>query len=114
MAEFITDESVVAPVKNPLDITTMYNRSVVFEFNGGIAPIACDLEYLYTDNETHIQNALIHNYDMENGGPLSSFGDTNGLNTVILKKKYRFLEVIKYLEFKYGIKHHIYSYSIRV
>ena len=109
MAEFITNESVVTPVKNPLDITTMYNRSVVFEFNGGIAPIACDLEFLYADDETQTQIALIHNYDMENGGPLTSFGDTNGLNTVIFKKKYRFLEVIKYLEFKYGIKHEYYK-----
>ena len=50
MADFITDESVVTPVKSPLDIKTFYNQSVIFEFNGGINPIACDIEYLYAEN----------------------------------------------------------------
>lgn len=107
MSEFIQYESVVTPVKNPLDIKTMYNRSVVFEFYGGIAPIACDLAYLYADDETHVNLAEVLNLDKE--GPLSGFGNNNGLNTVILQKKYRFLDVIRFLIFKYGLKHEYYK-----
>ena len=107
MAESIQYESVVTPVKNPLDIKTMYNRSVVFEFYGGIAPIACDLAFLYADDETQINLAEVFNLDKD--GPLGGFGDNNGLNTVILKKKYRFYDIIKYLIFKYGLKHEYYK-----
>ena len=108
MADFITDESVVTPVKSPLDIKTMYNRSVVFEFNGGIAPIACDLEYLYAENiksMTHIVEVL--NLDKE--GSLNLFGENNGLNSAIIRKRYRFINVIRYLIFKYGLKHEYYK-----
>lgn len=107
MSEFIQNESVVTPVKHPLDIKTMYNRSVVFEFYGDIDPIACDLEFLYADDETQINVAEIINPNKL--GPLSGFGETNNLDTVILRKKYRFLDIIRYLSFKYGIKHEYYK-----
>ena len=109
MADFITEESVVTPVKSPLDIKTMYNQSVVFEFNGGIDPIACDLKYLYAENiNPMINDCKVLNLDKE--GSLDLFGySNNGLNTVFASKRYRFINVIRYLAFKYGLKHEYYK-----
>ena len=108
MADFISNESVVAPVKSPLDIKTIYNKSVLFEFNGGIAPIACDIEYLYAENMNPMIND-IEVLNLDKPGSLDLFGENNGLNTVTIRKKYRFINVIRYLIFKYGLKHEYYK-----
>ena len=109
MADFITDESVVTPVKSPLDIKTFYNQSVIFEFNGGIDPIACDIEYLYAENIEPMENYIKVLNSNINGLPLDIFGENNGIDTVTIRKRYKFIDIINYLIFKYGLKHEYYK-----
>ncbi len=110
MADFITNESVVTPVKSPLDIKTMYNQTVVVEFNGGIDPIACDINYLYAENINPMINIVnVLNLDKDKNLSLDIFGENNGLDSVTFRKRYRFINVIRYLIFKYGLKHEYYK-----
>ena len=47
----IAFESVVSTSKLPKRLKQFYNKTVVFEFYGGMDPIACDLDYLYSETK---------------------------------------------------------------
>lgn len=97
-------ESVVSTSKLPKRLKQFYNQTVVFEFYGGIEPIACDLDYLY--NET--KQSLLYTAKNLNKGAGEVFA-TDRLSTMKGEGKYRFLEVIKDLDIRYGIKHEYYK-----
>lgn len=100
----IVFESVVSTSKLPTRLKQFYNRTVVFEFYGGIDPIACDLDYLYSETK---QSLLYTAKNLDKGN--NEVFATDRLSTMRGEKKYRFLEVIKDLDLKYGIKHEYYK-----
>lgn len=114
MANEIKFESVFAGTQASKTLDQMHNGSVVFEFYNNVAPIACDLDYLYAQSD----QALV--YDVENAEagidrsyntPVvyvePNFDVVNHKNRAIVK--YCFLDVIKNLSFKYGLKHEYYK-----
>lgn len=100
----IVFESVVSTSKLPKRLKQFYKQTVVFEFYGGIEPIACDLDYLY--NETK-QSVLYSARNLDTGA--NEVFATDRLSSMKGEGTYRFLEVIKDLSMRYGLKHEYYK-----
>ena len=97
-------ESVVATTELNYELEEFYPQTVVFVFENGIKPIACTIDYLFanTNHTTHFQ---YHNIEKDINGDIA----TNGLDLGRVDKNYKFLDTIKYLQFKYGLKHEYYK-----
>lgn len=108
-----------APVKR---FDEMKNGSVVFVFGCDMRPIACDIDYLYAESEQNptyeVKNAdfgIIDNMPtvVPNGNYIIDFDDEqNTYFTEATNRKriyYKFLDVVKNLAFKYGLKKEYYK-----
>lgn len=113
--EELQNESLISTSQASKKVSQYYNRTVVFEFGCGVTPIAVTLDYLYAQTDHNI-TYYIENYEagVDRSGlqplyhVLPSYTDTaehkNKAN-----KKYRFIDVIRELIFKYGLQHEYYK-----
>lgn len=111
MASEIKFESIFAGTQASKQLEQMKNGSVVFEFYNGMAPIACDLDYLYA---TTSFNLLYRVKNLAAGRD-----DKTGIVSVDVEQPlaelarasadYRFIDVVRELAFKYGLKHEYYK-----
>lgn len=91
----------------PKVLNSFQNQSVVFMFNGGLAPVACTLPFLYASKTETIS------VPYENSG-LGSVGLENASYDTImvtLNKMYQFYRVVQSLKFEYGLAHEYYKNS---
>ena len=103
-ANSIENEFVVTTSLFPNKLDQFYNQTVVFEFYKEIGPIACDLDYLYTLTK---QKLLYGARNLDKGD--NEVFATDRLSTMKGEGMYRFIDVIRSLDLKYGIKHEYYK-----
>jgi hypothetical protein len=108
---FNSSETILKTVSPSKTLSQMKNGSVIFEFYNGMRPIACDLDFLYAETwqyPTYSVNNIEKGRDGSTIYVLPN-GDDPENPSNRSKIKYKFLDVIKDLSFRYGLKNEYYK-----
>jgi hypothetical protein len=108
---FNSSETILNTASPSKTLSQMKNGSVIFEFYNGMRPIACDLDFLYAETWQY-PSYSVHNLEKGRDGStiyVLPNGDDPDNPSNRSKIKYKFLDVIKDLSFKYGLKNEYYK-----
>lgn len=109
--------TIIETTPSSKNFTQMKNGSIVFVFGNNMKPIACDIDYLYAETTQYpiysveqaelgiLGNSVIPNYDSIIDPDTGKYIDPRNKSTI----KYKFLDVINALKFRYGLKKEFYK-----
>lgn len=106
MSDFVYKETIIKPVISEKDCFDP--QTVVFVFDKGISSIAMSLETLISKTK-HNRNVKIFNYEYSLDEAEKASEILLGSDTEVISSMETYLDMIKYLSFKYGLKHEYYK-----
>ena len=106
MADFVYNETIIN--RAPSEKTCFDPQTVVFVFDKGIAPIAMSLDTLLSRNKrTRTVDIFNFEYSLDPNEKESQI--LIGADKEVISSMETYLDMVKYLSFKYGLKHEYYK-----
>ena len=106
MADFVYNETIIN--RAPSEKTCFDPQTVVFVFDKGISPIAMSLDTLLSRNKrTRTVDIFNFEYSLDPNEKESQI--LIGADKEVISSMETYLDMVKYLSFKYGLKHEYYK-----
>lgn len=106
MADYVYSETIVKPANSSKDCFDP--QTVVFVFDKGIAPIAMSLNTLLERNK-QTKSVDIFNFEYSDDSKEKESQKLRGDDKELISTMETYLDMIKYLSFRYGLKHEYYK-----